>query len=140
MILIEEVNFFEFFNCSLCYSGSVYCCKSSEDFVSCWYGNNYCCWCKVCSCVNVYSYCKYVMRSYRKSQWSNCYDSKDYSQVYKCFLLSSFMANDVRDYIKSWQNEKHKGVSLFLTVHLRKTSPMRLFGTEQVIRFKNRTP
>jgi len=28
----------------------------------------YCCWCKICSCINVYTHCKYVVCSYRECQ------------------------------------------------------------------------
>jgi len=43
---------------------SIYCYKSSEDFISCWYSSEYCCWCKVCLCVNVCSYCKCAVFPY----------------------------------------------------------------------------
>ena len=69
--------------------------ESAEYFNSGWDGDDYCCRCKVCSCIYVYSDGKHVVGSYDKAQEADGYYCSDHAYISKGFFFACVIGNNV---------------------------------------------
>lgn len=79
--------------------------KSAEYFNSCWDGNDYCCRCKICSCVYIYAYSKHVVSSYDEAEKANSHYCSDHAYVSERFFFARVVGDNVRDYTEAREDE-----------------------------------